>query len=78
MKYLIIRCDELRDQWECDADRTPICLTDDYSKYNCRGYEIYEIQKDNTFKLIREYNDITIEEIVIAIYSLEAEYTDDP
>lgn len=57
MKYLIIKCDELSDQYECDADRTPICMTDNYSKYCGYGYEIYELQKDNTFKLIKDYED---------------------
>jgi hypothetical protein len=31
--YLIIRCDELGDQWECDADRTPIAIVDDWQKW---------------------------------------------
>lgn len=44
-KYLIIECDELSDAYECDADRTPICLTDDFEKFNHYGYEIYEVQK---------------------------------
>ena len=53
MKYLIIECNELGDQWECDADRTPICMTDDYSPYGS-GYEVWEIQPDNTFKCIKK------------------------
>ena len=70
MKYLIIKCDELGDQWECDANRTPVCITNDYSKYGY-GYEVYELLADNTFKLIKDYED-TIEE-GFAIY----EYFDD-
>lgn len=31
--YLIMRCDELSDQWECDADRTPIAIVDDWKKW---------------------------------------------
>lgn len=54
MKYLIIKCEELADQWECDANRTPVCITDDYSIYGL-GYEVYELQADSTFKLIKEY-----------------------
>lgn len=53
--YLIIKCHELNDQYECDADRTPICLTHDYSKFKKYGYEIYEVRENNTFKLIKEY-----------------------
>lgn len=59
MKYLVVKCDELGDQFECDADRTPICLTDDYSDYDKNGYEIYEVNSDGTFTLIREYEEIT-------------------
>ena len=56
-KYLIIGCEELSDQWECDANKTPICITDDYEKYDEWGYEIYEILEDNTFNLIKSYED---------------------
>ena len=59
MKYLVVKCDELGDQFECDADRTPICLTDNYSEYDKNGYEIYEVNSDGTFTLIREYDKIT-------------------
>lgn len=57
MKYLIIKCKELGDQWECDADRTPICITDDFDKFYQFGYEIYEILDNGTFKLIKEYEE---------------------
>lgn len=55
MKYLIIQCDELGDQWECDADRTPICMTNDYSKYGGYGYEVYKLKSNGTFELVKEY-----------------------
>jgi hypothetical protein len=54
-KYLIIKCKELNDQWETDADRTVVCLTNDYNKFNKFGYEIYEI-KGPALKLVKEYN----------------------
>lgn len=54
-KYLIMKCDELSDQYECDADRSPVCLVDDWAYYNEYGYEVYEILKNNTFKLIKSY-----------------------
>lgn len=64
-KYLVVKCDELGDQWECDADRQPICLVEDYGKYDVMGYEIYEIQEDGTFELIRHYNDVERELICV-------------
>lgn len=57
MKYLVVKCVELMDAYECDADRTPICITDNYTKYNRRGYEIYSINKNGTLKKIRDYDE---------------------
>lgn len=54
-KYLIIKCNELSDQYECDADRFPVCLVDDWADFNKYGYEVYEVLKNNTFKLIKNY-----------------------
>lgn len=64
-KYLIMKCEELGDQFECDADRTPICMTDDYSTYGI-GYEVYELTSENKFRCIKEY-DVPLE-CGIAIY----------
>lgn len=57
MKYLIIKCEELGDQWECDANREPVCITDNFDKYNQYGYEVYEILDDGTFELIKNYEE---------------------
>ena len=64
-KYLIIKCTELNDQFECDAYRKPICMTDDYSTYGI-GYEVYELTPKNEFHRIKEYD--TPLEYGIAIY----------
>lgn len=64
-KYLVIKCEELGDQWECDADRTPICVTNDYDKYNKLGYEIYEITTEGNLNLIRGYNDFAYERVCV-------------
>ena len=65
-QYLIVKCEELSDQWECDAYRVPERMTDDCSGYGM-GYEVYEVQKDNTLKCIKEY-DVALEE-GFAVYS---------
>lgn len=49
-------CEELYDQFECEANRTPIYMTDDFYKFNKFGYEIYELCDDGTFKLIKHYS----------------------
>ena len=71
MKYLVVECRELGDQWECDADRTPILVTDDYSDYNSYGYEIYQIEPDGKLKLIREYDSVTDEGFCYCFYDKE-------
>jgi hypothetical protein len=56
-KFLIIKCRELGDPWDCDAERYPVCITDDYNKYNYRGYEIYGVRENGTFILLKRYED---------------------
>lgn len=51
--YLIVKCEPLCDQFECDAHRIPICTTMDYSGYDAEQYEVYAIYKDGRIKLIR-------------------------
>ena len=60
MKYLIVSCAELHDQYECDADREPICMVDDYTPYNKVGYEIYKLLPNTYFELFKHYDE-TIE-----------------
>lgn len=62
MRYLIMKCDVLNDQWECDADRTPICMTDDWEAYfNTNDidyqFEVWELKKDNSFECVKEYDE---------------------
>lgn len=78
MKYLIIKCSELSDQYECDADRTPVCLTDDFEKYNRYGYEIYEITSENTFKLIKEYSTSSNQGMAVYKWYDETDEKDEP
>ena len=66
MKYLVLECRELGDQWECDADRTPLCITDDISKYGV-GYEIYSIEENGSLTLYKSYE--TSLESGMALYS---------
>ena len=56
-QYLIVKCVELDDQFECDCDRTVVCMTNHLGKYKKIGYEIYELLSDGTFKCIKNYDD---------------------
>lgn len=55
--YLIVKCDELWDQYECDANRKPLCVVTDYNPYKKHGYEVYKIdRKTGNLTLIQEYD----------------------
>lgn len=55
--YLMVKCDLLNDAWECDADRTPLYITDKITNVpDCEFFEIYEII-DGICKLIKSYDD---------------------
>lgn len=59
--YLIVKCDPLSDQFECDADRKPLFIcaeTEAIEKYGDKfGYEIYSIRADGMLKLEKEYEE---------------------
>ena len=74
MKYLVVKCEELGDQYECDANRIPVCITDDYSEYNKFGYEIYKVLENGKLKLIRDYDQTTNEGFAVYYWKV---YTDD-
>ena len=61
MLYLIMRCDELNDQYECDADRTPIAIVEDWKDWANNhitdyDYEIWEYD-GSEFSRIKEYDE---------------------
>ena len=58
--YLIVKCEELNDQYECDADRTPITLTENWGAWFSEvtpdyAFEVYEL-RDNEFVRIKDYD----------------------
>lgn len=59
MKYLIVECEELGDQYECDANRIPITMTDDWKDWYKKTkpdyyFEVYEF-KNNKFVVVKSY-----------------------
>lgn len=78
-KYLIVECNPLCDAYETDAARTPICMTNDYSKYGY-NYEVYEVSENGSLKLIKDHE--TPIEMGYAIYywgaDEDAENRDNP
>lgn len=75
--YLIVRCDELDDPWECDADRTPITLTGNWDEWFNQtepdyDFEVYEFT-NNDFTRIKEYDSHIEDGMVFAFYDDEEE-----
>lgn len=78
-KYLIVKCELLRDQFECDASRTPICMVDDYKALKADyDFEVYELGADGGFSLVKEYDDYMGDE-GMGLFSIDvsAECNDD-
>ena len=67
MKYLIIKREYNEDLFDTYVERIPVCMVNKYEKYDDYGYEIYELCANNSFKLIKEY-DQTINNKGMAIY----------
>lgn len=52
-QYLIVEFEECGDQWECDGNRTPRFMTDNWQRdYPDYEFEVYELEADNTFKYV--------------------------
>lgn len=54
--YLIVKCKELNDQYECDADREIICMVNDYQPFKRYGYEVYKVRANGSLELIQRYD----------------------
>ena len=72
MKYLVVKCTELTDAYECDALREPIYVGDSYEKYDKRGYEIYTINDNGSLTLIRNYETASEECVCVCVYDINA------
>lgn len=72
MFYLIVKCEPLDDQYECDADRRPISITNDWQAWwnsNKPDYqfEVYEFINDE-FKIVKRYEETMEEGMCLAYY----------
>lgn len=70
--YLIMKCIPLNDQYECDADRTPITMTDDWQKWYNENknfdydFEVWEFV-NNHFECIKDC-DTPMEEGMVLVF----------
>lgn len=77
MKYLIVKCEPLNDPYECDVNRTPLCMTDDPSQYGF-GYEVWEAQEDGTLVRIKEYDIANYSGMALYFWRNDADEEDAP
>lgn len=60
VNYLIMRCKPLNDQYECDCDRIPHAIVNDWKQW-CQYwkpswyFEVWAIYQDGTLKCIKEW-----------------------
>ena len=58
---LIVKCVPLNDQYECDADKTPLFICSEVEAIESYGdkfgYEIYSIRTDGMLKMEKEYEE---------------------
>ena len=61
-KYLIMKCEELGDQFECDANREPMFLVDDWKKWYWENqpnymFEVYKFEDEEECTLEKRYEE---------------------
>lgn len=70
MKYLIVKVSPLNDGYECDADREPYKVVENWKTEKVKGmYEVYAIHGDGSLTLIKEYD--TALESGMALYFVD-------
>lgn len=76
--YLIVKCEPLENQYECDATRTPLYITEDWRNNapECK-FEVYEINENGCIgELIKEWDDPAYVEkgMVLGYWSADGEF----
>lgn len=61
-KYLIMKCKELGDQYECDANREPMFLVDDWKEWYQENhpnymFEVYKFEDEEECTLEKRYEE---------------------
>ena len=78
MMYLIMRCDALGDQYECDADRTPVCLVTDWKEWYYLAmphyaFEVYEMTDNQEFNLVKSYEEPATQGMAVYFWPQDVE-----
>lgn len=78
-KYLIVKCTELSDQYECDADREPMFLVDDWEDWVAKNhptyqFEVYKFADGKEAELIKHYEDSVDEGMALYFWNMDDDH----
>ena len=78
-KYLIVKCEELSDQYECDADREPMFLVDDWNDWVTKNhptylFEVYKFVDNEEAELVKDYNEVSDEGMALYFWDMDDDH----
>lgn len=78
-KYLIVKCTELGDQFECDANREPMFLVDDWKDWFNKNhptyqFEVYKFVDDNEATLEKTYDEAMDEGMALYFWHMDDDH----
>ena len=78
-KYLIVKCEELGDQFECDANREPMFLVDDWKDWFNKNhptyqFEVYKFVDDNKATLEKTYDEAMDEGMALYFWNMDDDH----
>lgn len=78
-KYLIVKCTELNDQYECDADREPMFLVDDWKdwfnkNHSTYQFEVYKFVDGNEATLEKTYDEAMDEGMALYFWNMDDDH----
>ena len=78
-KYLIVKCKELGDQFECDCDREPMFLVDDWKDWFQKNrptyqFEVYKFVDDNEATLEKTYEEVMDEGMALYFWNMDDDH----
>ena len=82
-KYLIVKCTELGDQYECDADREPMFLVDDWEDWFQKNhptyrFEVYKFVDEEEATFEKMYDEVEDEGMALYFWNMDDDHEEVP
>lgn len=79
MKYLIVKCEPLSDQYECDCDREPMFLVDDWKDWVEKNhptywFEVYKFVDEEEAVLEKAYEESVDKGMALYFWNVDDDY----